>query len=70
MAFNGAAASSEQAQLVEEITGFADRAVIIKALQGNHGNVDKVVNEFYEGGPDKVGPSPPRAFSVAQRPGC
>jgi hypothetical protein len=58
MAFNGAAASSDQARLVAEITGFGDHAVIIKALQGNHGDVDKVVNEFYEGGADKVGPSP------------
>ncbi|KAH6626443.1 hypothetical protein B0J18DRAFT_141096 [Chaetomium sp. MPI-SDFR-AT-0129] len=48
MASREAAALDEQAQMVEMVTGFENRAVIVNALRENHGNVDTVVNEYLD----------------------
>ncbi|KAK4142288.1 uncharacterized protein C8A04DRAFT_38394 [Dichotomopilus funicola] len=48
MASNEATALDEQAQMVEMVTGFENRAVIVNALRENHGNVDTVVNEYLD----------------------
>lgn len=49
--------ASFDAQLVDQvvdITNFTDRAVISSALKANHGEVNSVLMEYFDG-PDKVG---------------
>ncbi|KAK4105102.1 hypothetical protein N658DRAFT_200838 [Parathielavia hyrcaniae] len=48
MAYNGAPVSAEQVDMVMMITGFGDQAMIKNALQGNHGNVSNVINEYLD----------------------
>lgn len=72
---------AEQAQMVEMVTGFENRTIIINALRENNKNVDTVVNEYLDD-PAKVGgarsftPSFPsmagyqRASSCSCRRGC
>jgi hypothetical protein len=40
--------SAEDVDMVVMVTGFADQAMIRNALQGNHGNVSNVINEFLD----------------------
>jgi hypothetical protein len=63
MAYNGGSVSAEDVDMVVMVTGFADQAMIRNALQGNHGNVENVINEFLDDS-DKVGPR----FPLLPRP--
>ncbi|KAK3905339.1 hypothetical protein C8A05DRAFT_41727 [Staphylotrichum tortipilum] len=47
-----ASVSAEHVEMVVMVTGFEDRAMITNALQGNHGNVEGVINEYLDD-PDK-----------------
>ncbi len=58
MAFSGGPVSAEQVEMVAMVTGFEDRPMITNALQGNHGNVETVINEYLDDA-SKVGPSKP-----------
>ncbi|KAK4157218.1 hypothetical protein C8A00DRAFT_40442 [Chaetomidium leptoderma] len=48
MAFNEASVSPEQVDMVVMLTSFEDRVIITNALQNNHGNVDNVINEYFD----------------------
>ncbi len=72
MAFSGGPVSAEQVEMVVMVTGFEDRPMITNALQGNHGNVETVINEYLDDaskvGPFQAHPSPPLAQLVPADP--
>ena len=48
MAFSQVEVSDDQVMMVATVTGFGDHSMIQTALQGNHGQVDTVVNEILD----------------------
>lgn len=65
MAFSGGAVPAEKVDMVVMVTGFEDHSMITNALQGNHGNVETVINEYLDDA-DKVS-SPPSPCWPGQR---